>query len=305
MIRGLSKVSCARTLQVTKLSSRRYISSSVVPSGRLAFVKTRYILSAGAILSGLLAFKFESLGNDSSSAEDFTKSVEVDKSVSPFSTVLGPPNYLVSTNYSLLGFGARAVTFLNFKVYALGIYVANEDLSLIPQILSSNYLSKAFLDTDGSRTHSQNVSIALKDPVKSRILVGNLIDGGVRMLAKITPIRNTDFNHLKEGLIKSILNHPDAKKNQELVSRGIQELKDAFTRKGSVPKNDDLLIELQVNGSLQLSYRSRKTNEVLMLGKIDEPLIGRLLFSQYLSGAKPLSPATRDSFITKVEALVQ
>ncbi|CEP60982.1 chalcone isomerase domain-containing protein LALA0_S02e04104g [Lachancea lanzarotensis] len=244
------------------------------------------------------------IGNDAGPIEDGNESVKVDNSVAPFPTQLGPPDFPLTTSYTLLGFGTRSVTFVNFKVYALGLYVAKQDLALISQILSTNYLSQAFVDTDASKSHSENIELAFRDPVKSRTLVGNLIDGGVRMTAKITPIRNTDFNHLREGLIKSILNHPDAKSNQEVVSKGIQQLKDAFIRKGSVPKNDDLLIELQVNGSLQLAYRSRKSGEQVMLGRVDEPLIGRLLFSQYLSGPKPLSSSARDSFVSKVKLLV-
>ncbi|CUS24940.1 LAQU0S22e00584g1_1 [Lachancea quebecensis] len=267
-------------------------------------VRTMLVLGASTLISGLLILQKETISNDAGPIENRESSVEVDKSVSPFAAILAPPEIPLTTKYTLLGYGPRSVTFLSFKVYALGIYVANEDLPLMPKILNSTYLRKAFLDTDSTKSHSENVETALKDAIKSRVLVGSLIDGGVRFMAKITPIRNTDFNHLKDGLVKSILNHPECQKNQEAVSRGLQELKDAFTRKGSVPKNDDLIIELQANGSLQLSYRSRKQDECTLLGRVDEPLIGKFLFSQYLGGDKPLSPPTRESFVQRVKTLV-
>ncbi|SCV01697.1 LAME_0G17920g1_1 [Lachancea meyersii CBS 8951] len=310
MFSSVKRVPIARHLRCSRVILRRgfgsehsvrsrYLASPLLPSP-----VTLLGLGTGLASLGYFAWQSQLIGNDANLKEDISASVEVDKAVSPFPTKLGPPEFPLTIPYTLLGFGVRSVTFVNFKVYGLGLYVANEDLPLISKIFSTNYLSLAFVDTDNSKDHSENVEQALQDPVKSRALIGSLIDGGVRMMAKITPIRNTDFNHLKEGLVKSILNHPDAKNNQEVVSRGIRELKDAFTRKGVVPKNDDLLIELQANGSLQLSYRSRKSSESILLGRVDEPMIGRLLFSQYLSGPKPLSGAARESFVSKIKTLV-
>lgn len=263
-----------------------------------------FALTTSGVLLSLGIYEWKVLENDSNLKDEPASSINVDKSVSPFPTILAPPEYPLTTNYALLGYGTRSVTFINFKVYALGIYVAQDDLKLIPKILSTNFLSTAFIDTDNTRSHAENVEAALKDDQKSRVLVSNLIDAGVRMVAKITPIRNTDFNHLKEGLIKSILKHPDAKKDQEKLSRGLQELKDAFIRKGSVPKNDDLLLELQANGSLQMYYWSRKSKKMIELGRVDEPFIGKLLFSEYLSGPKPLSKGTRDTFVSKISKMV-
>lgn len=305
MIRALARgATIPRSFHYIQYYQKRNLLTHGLKKQHIPPYKTIIALGAGAFMSGLFMLQKDSITNDAGPIENSESSVEVDKSVSPFTVVLSPPETLLATKYTLLGFGPRSVTFLGFKVYALGIYVANEDLPLIPKILNSTYLCKTFLDTDSAKSHSENVGAALKDATKSRVLVGSLIDGGVRFMAKITPIRNTDFNHLKDGLVKSILNHPECQKNQEAVSRGLQELKNAFTRKGSVPKNDDLIIELQANGSLQLSYRSRKQNECMMLGRVDEPLIGKFLFSQYLGGDKPLSPPTRETFAQKVKTLV-
>lgn len=240
------------------------------------------------------------LHNDQNVKENPWKSVTVDKGLDPFPTELKAPDYPLSTEYIMLGYGTRAVTFLSFKVYGLGIYAAVKDLDLIPKVLDSKFLSTAFIDFDPSKSHKENLKVALEDPKTSRILINNLLDSGIRLVAKITPIRNTDFNHLKDGLVKSILGHPDSRKDEETLNIGLQQLREAFVRKGSVPKNSDLLIELQGNGDLQLYYFNKKTNGSEVLGKVSEPLIGKLLFSQYLSGPKPLSPNTRDSVVLKL-----
>ncbi|CDO92191.1 unnamed protein product [Kluyveromyces dobzhanskii CBS 2104] len=243
------------------------------------------------------------LQNDQNVKDDAWKTIPVDKSIDPFPTQLSPPEFPISTKYVMLGSGTRAVTFLSFKVYGLGIYTAVEDLGLIPKVLNSKYISTAFVDSDPTKSHKENLKVALDDPEISRVLITDLLDGGIRLVAKITPIRNTDFNHLKDGLIKSILGHPDSKKDEERLGKGLQQLRDAFSRKGSVPKNNDLLLELQANGHLQLSYFDRKTGESNQLGHVEETLIGKLLFTQYLSGPKPLSPSTKESVVSKIVTL--
>ena len=92
------------------------------------------------------------LYNDQNKKDDPWKSVAVDKSIDPFPTHLSAPDFPLSTKYTMLGFGTRAVTFLSFKVYGLGIYAADEDLELIPKVLDSKFLSSAFIDFDPSKT---------------------------------------------------------------------------------------------------------------------------------------------------------
>lgn len=262
-----------------------------------------YAVAAGS--AGLAALaSYEKVQSDSNIQDDAQNTVNVDSSVTPFPTKLGPPTFPLSTEYSLLGYGFRSVTFVSFRVYALGIYIADQDKPLVPTVLDSNFMSTAFIDTDPSKSHSENVKQALDNPSKSGVLIGNLLDGGARMLAKLTPVRNTDFNHLRDGFIRTILNHPEAKNNQEKLSAGLEELRQAFTEKGKVAKDDDLLVELQANGALQFLYYNRKKDQVLTMGRVDEPLVGKYLFSQYMSGPKPLSPSTKESVAAHIAAMV-
>lgn len=242
--------------------------------------------------------------NDSNVNYDAENTVVVENGISPFPIHMGPPQYPLSTSYSLLGYGFRYVTFVSFKVYALGIYIADQDKHLVHDVLSTNFLSTVFIDTDQTKSHKENVDLAMRTPEKSSVLIGNLLDAGCRMMAKITPVRNTDFKHLRDGLVRTILNHPEAKNNQELLNPGLEQLKNAFTRKGKVPKDHDLMLELQVNGSLQVLYYDRANDEMVTMGLVNEPLVGKFLFSQYMSGPKPLSPTTQKSVAEHIVNMV-
>ncbi|KAH3672868.1 hypothetical protein WICMUC_004090 [Wickerhamomyces mucosus] len=223
--------------------------------------------------------------------------ISVDKSVGPL-----PLNLKLSTSYQLLGYGTRSVTFLKFRVYALGIYIADDDVEKIPLVFDSNYLSNTFIDDHDqgkNKSHSENVSDALKTPIKSKILISNFLDSNVRLVARITPVRNTDFGHLKDGLIKSIL--ASGIPNDENLDNGLNELRNAFQRKGSVPKNHNLILERLTNGELQIYYEDL-IHDRIKIGKVNNPIISKLLFLQYLQGG--LSPDTKDCCIKRISELV-
>ncbi|KAG0668639.1 Altered inheritance of mitochondria protein 18 mitochondrial [Maudiozyma exigua] len=229
---------------------------------------------------------------------------EINDQINSFPSALRPPLYPLSTNYSLLGLGVRSVIVESFKVYGLGIYIADEDKKLVPMILNSFFLKKTFIDIDESKTHKENIKAALDDPEKSVILARNLLDGGVRMTAKFTPIKNTNLTFVREGIIKTIWNHPDAEANKEVLEKGIDELRHAFNKKGSFLKDDDLLMELNSDGSLQMTYINCKHGDIYKMDLVKEPAVGRFLFSQYMSGPKPLSVPCKDEITKSLVDLV-
>ncbi|CDK30062.1 unnamed protein product [Kuraishia capsulata CBS 1993] len=208
-------------------------------------------------------------------------SITVDSSVPPFPTSLD-----LASKYELLGYGSRSVTFLKFKVYALGIYINQQDISKIKQIWTPAYLKSV---------NSPNLEESLKNPNLSTILIDKLLTSGVRFTAKITPVRNTDFNHLRDGLVKSAMAHPMAKEasNANAVAEGLDQLRAIFnSKKGSAPKGTNLFLETLADGKLRISYQDKQ------MGIVEEPLVSRLLFLQYLSGKSPLSEQTRESSIS-------
>lgn len=269
------------------------------------------LVCGGTLFAGAVAYNsynFQSvagqLSNDSQIGHlNPDDSVTVDKGLKPFPVKLTASGYPVDSPYSLLTYGVRAVTFLKFNVYGLGIYVSDQDLIKIPKVFNSAFLSKYMIDQDPNKTHKQNLTVALKDPKTSLNLISDLLDSEIAMIVKITPIRNTDFNHLKDGLSKSTMSHPDAKTHSEEMSKGIDEFKNAFTVKGSVPKNDDLFIKKNRDNTLEL-FHQKKTGEIKKLGVCNNPLVGKCLFAKYLSVPKPLSPSAQEMFVEKVVELV-
>ena len=55
------------------------------------------------------------------------KQVVVDSSLNPFPTEI--PKGLFHNDFQLLGHGVRSVTFISFKVYGVGIYIAKKRYS--------------------------------------------------------------------------------------------------------------------------------------------------------------------------------
>ncbi|ODV83884.1 hypothetical protein CANARDRAFT_188530, partial [[Candida] arabinofermentans NRRL YB-2248] len=230
--------------------------------------------------------------------------ISVDSSVDPFPKVIngGDGDGDLKTDFELLGYGIRTVTFLKMKVYALGIYIANEDKPIVEK-------TQGTTTTTTTTTHQDHLKLALQDSKLSVLLIDNLLNSGVKLTARIVPVRNTDFNHLRDGLIKSIKSNPKYKElvndgfSDELLSSGLDELRSAFGKvKMTAYKNSQLYLELIENGKLRLSFKQynvslKKFENSFEMGVVCEPLISKLLFLSYLSGDKPLSEPTRNQSI--------
>ncbi|CAH2354266.1 altered inheritance of mitochondria protein 18, mitochondrial [[Candida] railenensis] len=211
-------------------------------------------------------------------------SISVDSSIDAFPISISPQNNKnINTSFDLLGAGVRSVTFLGLKVYGIGLYLSTEDIHKVKQVISA----------------TSEFNSALKDPEQSTEFISKLLDSHTRFAVRICPVRNTDFTHLKDGLIKSILSHPLSKSGSPVkdeVSRGLEQLRDVFQgKKGSVPKNHLLWIEVLKDGKVSISYEDTKNNKLRHLGEVEEPMVGKVLFLQYLSGKKPLSEPLRTS----------
>ncbi|KAI5952484.1 AIM18 [Candida jiufengensis] len=220
-------------------------------------------------------------------------SIIVDSSISPFPKQISKSN-LISQNFTLLGHGIRSVTFIGFKVYGIGIYIANSDISKASQILNS------------FEKNNQNPEFpALNNPTESDHIIETLLDNNIKFLIRLSPVRNTDFNHLKDGLIKSILAHPSSKTLKEQLSKGLEELRAVFSKtRGSVPKDDLLIMEILSNGEMSVNYINQKQDKIKEMGIVNEPLVGKILMQQYLSSNKPLSESLKKSCIEGLNNLI-
>lgn len=218
--------------------------------------------------------------------------VDVDLSIDPFPTLLKQSeNSFVKSDHKLIASGVRSVTFLGFKVYGVGLYIPQKDESKIAKIVSE-YLKSS---------QGSSVESLLNDKEVSQRII-NDISQQVSYAVRITPVRNTDFGHLRDGLTKSILASPMTKTIKEEVGNGVEQLRQVFLgHRGSVPKNHSLWVVSDTQ-NVAISYESKKL--VTEMGKITEPSIARVLLVLYLSNAKPLSEPLRKDFVNYVKTQV-
>lgn len=208
---------------------------------------------------------------------DLVNSVVVDKGISPFPKLIN--------NFTMLGSGVRSVTFVGFKVYGVGIYYNKSEESTLVRILRQSISS-------GSENGKDLLKQQLDNDEDSVKLLDQLITNH-QYLIRISPVRNTDFNHLKDGFIKSILAHP-LTSDQEKVNQGLDELREVFKgHKGSVPKDHLLLLTVNKKGQLSFTYENTSTKQTIEMGTVNEPIIAKLLLIGYLGHKKPLSQPLR------------
>ncbi|KAK9465403.1 chalcone isomerase, partial [Lipomyces arxii] len=172
-------------------------------------------------------------------------------------------------NYTILGLGVRTVSFFKIHVYAVGIYIANSDIKGMMETMSSS--------DDLSRTD----------------VIASLINKPTRFALRIVPVRKTDFNHLRDGFVRSIVGSSEQ-------NEGVDELRSVFSRKLSVPKNGELMMMIQSNGSMKCTYSSsQNNNQVEVLGYVNDRDTVKALFNHYLN--KPAaSESAQSSFIDSI-----
>lgn len=245
-------------------------------------------LGAASFLTTTACFwlSSQSIFLDNSVSSDNT--VSVDSGIDAFPTFIPKTlENLHEDDYKLVGFGVRSVTFVGFKVYGIGLYIAESEIAKAKSLFKneSNRLNKSLHDL-------------LKDNENSVEVIDHLLKAGVRFMVRINPIRNTDYNHMRDGLVKSVLAHKESKIHREEVGEGLDQLRLTFLKhRGSVPKNHLLFLEVLPQGKLRVVYENTQTKTSTLMGEVDEALISRVLFLLYLSGKKPLSEPLRASCI--------
>jgi hypothetical protein len=221
------------------------------------------------------------------------ETVQPDTKVDPF-----PVQLTVATGqkYDLLGVGVRTVSFLSFHVYALGIYINDDDRLVAKDILAQAGVSR------------EEREKALLDPNEGGEIMAKLLNRGVRFLIRIVPVRNTDFGHMRDGFVRTTMAHPRFKEegNNEDVGHGISELKRAFGRKRTIPKGRILYLDRAADGTLAVYFYdalSENGHIPELLGTVSQPLVSELLFLQYTSGSKPSSESARQNAVKGLSAL--
>lgn len=268
--------------RVQNFKQGRPIVNALISKSKI-FPATFATLSASLVLSGAL------IVNDASAKS--LHGIDVDSAIDPFETSLNSKNLpFLKNDHKLIASGVRSVTFVGFKVYGVGIYIPTRDEPKLKRIVSE--LLKA--------NPEKSIQSLFDDKLLSQEVVDK-ISQSVQYAVRITPIRNTDFGHLRDGLTKSILANPMAKNYREEVAVGVEELRTVFQGyRGSVPKNKSLWLVSDTHST----HLYNTVGSAEDMGLIKENMISRVLLVSYLSSLQPLSEPLRKNFVSYVTNLL-
>lgn len=203
-----------------------------------------------------------------------------------------PPTISINKElFQAIGTGVRTVTFLNFHVYAAGLYIAVDDIHLARDVLDG-------LRPKLNPANDQNEWLKiLNDPVTGEQIFSELLSRNVRFAVRIVPTRNTDFSHLRDGFVRSVTNHKEFKTIQSAeVGMSIGEIKRAFGRKRKLRKGEVVIWSRDLSGGMS-AWLGDSDEDKELLGSPDNCDVSRLFFLQYLSGTKPNSPTLKTASI--------
>ncbi|KAI4212387.1 MAG: hypothetical protein LQ351_004957 [Letrouitia transgressa] len=269
----------------------------------------------------------------------------------PFGTAL-PSNSSASDasssgeEYTLLGLGIRKVSFLRIQVYVVGIYVATSSLpalqeSLIRSSTSSASPASTLVADEKSALREKLLSTGPEsEELWNSVLAGSSAPG-IKTALRITPTRNTDFGHMREGWVRSILARSDPTAGtllgQPNLGVGLDESINAFKaifgggRKG-VGKGKVLVMSRESAGQLnvyleegegggaestkkeggeaqaqaQAQAQGERTihRPIKYLGGLEDERISRLVWLGYLAGKNVASEEARASVVDGVMGVV-
>jgi hypothetical protein len=210
------------------------------------------------------------------------------------------------TEFTLVGLGTRTVTFLGFEVYVVGFYVATQDVEKLQRYLVKkiNPLATTLIPSE-----KEDLRKALQDATEGEE-TWNLIlkDAGCRSAFRIIPVRDTDFPHMRDGLVRAVqarsARNPDY--NDEAFGEAMKHFKVLFQR-GQVAKKNELLFVRDAAGKMTITYNdsTRKEPVKTVLGTVDDERLSRLLWLNYLAGNKVASEEARKNIINGVMEFVE
>lgn len=196
--------------------------------------------------------------------------------------------------FTLVASGVRTVSFLSIQVYVASLYIPT--------------------------THLHKLLSSSSDPSSSSVqdLLKIALEQGVPMVLRITPTRNTDFAHLRDGFARAIQSRlkyarkeqtPPTQDQEEALALSTQAFKELFP-KLSLKKGEHLDIVLQSAANnatknaqpvraaaanavagvdLSLEHNSQVLGSVKYDNKCANLDIGKLLLQAYAADKEPVS----------------
>lgn len=274
----------------TAASAGRHYKWNVLAAAVLATFVSAYTLSSAETVK-LEAAPASSPATGGLTSVDLSKQIVVDPDTNmSFPLYLPAPASFKSASsckqeprFRLAGLGVRTVSFLRVKVYVAALYI--DETKLEARLLSQ-----------------QATNTSLEETMKS------MLDEGSSVIIRIVPVRNTDFNHLRDGFIRALqgrlkkaIKQAQVQSNSPLESefqRAIQEIKESFPR-GSVPKGSPLDLVI-----LPAGETAAKTQRTSLVFEYDGKVFGEVKTGAVAKGADEASAGVDAGFTVARELVL-
>lgn len=212
------------------------------------------------------------------------------------------------TEYTLVGFGLRTVTFVGIQVYVVGYYVATADVASLQAALTKKINPIATTLVPGER---DQLRTDLLDYAKGEEIWDELLAKGIpaRSVFRVIPVRDTDFHHLRDGFVRAIQARA-GKVGDEQFGEAMKHFRQIFNR-GKVPAKKELLLIRDGEGKLSVVYDdggNKKEGRPLgrqLVGTVDDERVSRALWLNYLAGKKVASEPARKSIVEGIMEFVE
>ncbi|KAG8631571.1 hypothetical protein KVT40_000711 [Elsinoe batatas] len=222
-------------------------------------------------------------------------------------TTSNPGNLRNDEEYTLIGLGIRTVSFLSIQVYVMGLYVRNADLSVLQKRLIHYINSSASTLVPSEK---EELRAALSDPTKStEIWHALLASTDIKSAWRISPTRNTDFAHLRDGWITGIKKGTQAAQaavqakasgpvgteyDSEEFGDAVKRFKDIFHGGGKAAKGSVVTLARDEKGGMNIYFEDPKAGgKQEKLGTAKDGRVSKLIWLGYLAGKNVSSEAAR------------
>ena len=222
--------------------------------------------------------------------------------------------------YHLLGLGVRTVSFLSIQVYVVGIYIAKGDLGRFQEDLIRLSVPEGSTASTLVQNEKEDLRKRLLDGSDSEQLWGKILqNGGIRSAIRIVPVRDTNFNHLRDGWLRGIdMRGKGPEFEDQNFKASVADFKNIMGGRGSVGKGRVMLLGRGTGGDLRAwveedaatagqaeqNLQILKGDRMSLLGRVDDERLSRLVWLGYLAGSKVASEAARESVIEGVMDVV-
>ena len=221
--------------------------------------------------------------------------------------------------YILLGQGVRKVSFLRIQVYVVGLYIAKSDLAALQERMIHAVASTETASTLVS-SEKADLKARLLDPEGSQEIWAQVLrQGGIRSAMRITPVRDTNMGHMRDGFVRMVNAGAGREGCDERTDVGFREavqgLKIVLGGASQVGTGRVLLLGrggegglsvwAERGGKVEAGAAAEKVGQMLYLGGVRDERIARWVWMGYLAGAKVATEGARESVVNGVLDLVE